>query len=350
MRRTSLVAAGTVCVALAGVLPALPATAAPVEQLTVYVNPAVATGAGALERGTGRTLDTAVASIEEAQDVLRTRNVRNATVLLSAGTYRPASTIRVTWAPPGGRLTLGTVGAAAVTIDCGTFEDTSTNTEYGMTVTADNVTVSNYVFQNCRNGGIRAAGTSANRLAGLDVTGNTFRRLGGKFQSGPGNGYGAVHATYTTGLNVEDNLFQNLENTESPAAMHGVYVANYANDTVIYNNRFELISGDPVRSRNRSDNTTVESNKFWRTGAYAIFSDWRFDSEGCSTNGLFDRNQVGTTSYNNDRWNEDAQGSINPVRVRLWGHDAATNANLYGCSSDPITFGGNNDYVTSKPW
>lgn len=55
MRRTSLVAAGTVCVALAGVLPALPATAAPVEQLTVYVNPAVATGAGALERGTGRT-------------------------------------------------------------------------------------------------------------------------------------------------------------------------------------------------------------------------------------------------------------------------------------------------------
>ncbi|GIG90418.1 right-handed parallel beta-helix repeat-containing protein [Plantactinospora endophytica] len=350
MRRISLAAAGMVCVALAGVPSALPATAAPVDHVTVYVDPAAATGAGAAERRTGRTAGTAVASIEEAQDVLRTRNVKNAKVLVPGGTYQAASTIQVTWSPPGGRLTLGTIGAAAVTVDCSTFDDGNANTEYGMTVTADNVTVSNYVFQNCRNGGIRAAGSSGNRLIGLDVTGNTFRRLGGKFQSGPGNGYGGVHATYTTGLNVENNLFQNLENSESPAAMHGVYVANYAQDTVIYNNRFELISGDPVRTRNRSDNTTVDLNKFWRTGSYAIFSDWRFDSEGCSTNGLFDRNQVGTTSYNSDRWNEDAQGSINPVRVRLWGHDAATNANLYGCSSDPIVFGGNNVYVTSKPW
>lgn len=348
MRRGFLVTAGAMCALFAGSLTAPPASAAPVDHLTVYVDPSVAVDARVANAGLRR--ENAVGSIEAAQEILRARRVRDATVLSLGGAYRPLSTIRVTWSPPGGRLTLGTVDAAAVTVDCGTFEDTSANTEYGMTVTADNVDVSGYVFQNCRNGGIRAAGTSADRLVGLNVTGNTFRRLGSKFQSGPGTGYGGVHATYTTGLHVEDNLFQNLENTDSPASIHGVYLANHPTDSTIYNNRFELVSGDPVRTRNRADGTVVDSNKFWRTGAYAIFSDWRFDGEGCGTDGLFDRNQVGTTSYNGDRWNEDAQGSIDPVRVRLWGHDAATNANLYGCASDPVRFGGSNVYVTSRPW
>ncbi|MEV4758256.1 right-handed parallel beta-helix repeat-containing protein [Micromonospora sp. NPDC049559] len=344
MPGTAPVAAGAACLALAVALPAVPAAAGPVGELTVYVDPSRAVTAGAR---TGLAPERAVASVEAAQEILRARGVRRASVLLAGGTYGP---MRVTWSPPGGRITFGPVGAAAVTVDCATFDDGNTNTEYGMTVTADDVTVTGYVFQNCRNGGIRAAGSSGNRLVGLTVTGNTFRRLGSKFQSGPGTGYGGVHATYTTGLTVQDNLFQNLENTDSPGSIHGVYAANLATGTRVVDNRFELISGDPIRTRNRADDTTVDSNKFWKTGAYAIFSDWRFDDEACGTDGLFDNNQVGTTTYNNDRWNEDAQGSINPVRVRLWGHDAASNANLGGCASDPIVFGGHNSYVSTRPW
>lgn len=349
--RWSFLAAGAVCAALAGALPSLPASAVPVNQLTVYVSPSGTASAKAMGSRAGLTSDTAVSSIEEAQAVLRARKVKNAKVLLADGLYQPAAPIKVDWSPPGGQLTIAGVGAAAV-IDCSLFEDNSPNTEYGVIVSADNVRISGQTYQNCRNGGIRANGTAANPLDALNVSGNTFRRLGSKYQAGPGNGYGGVHATYTTRLWVEGNLFQNLENSAGTgvAEIHGVYVANYGSNTTIYGNKFELISGDPVRTRNRANNTIVDANMFWKTGSYAIFSDWRYTTEGCSTNGIFSANKVGTTTYNNDRWNEDGQGSISIVRVRLWGHDAATDANLYGCSSDPITFSGTNSYVSTRPW
>ncbi|GIF77924.1 right-handed parallel beta-helix repeat-containing protein [Asanoa siamensis] len=348
MRRTVLAILSAAGVALIGALPAAPAAAsAPAESITVYVGSAAGTSGAARD---GLRRDSAVATVEQAQEVLRAKKALNATILVDGATFRPTAPVQVTWSPPGGRLTLGTVGALAATTDCNTFEDNNPDLEYGMVLTADNVTIDNYVFQYCRNGGIRAMGTSGNRISGLIVKNSTFQRLGGYWQGGPGNGYGGIHATYADRIWVENNLFSNLRNSESPASMHGVYLANYTYNTTIYNNRFEQISGDAVRTRNRGDNTTVDLNKFWKVGAYAVFSDWRFNSEGCSTDGLFDRNQVGNTTFNNDRWNVDAQGSINPVRVRLWGHDTATNANLYGCASDPIVFGGNNAYVSSRPW
>ncbi|WP_433538370.1 right-handed parallel beta-helix repeat-containing protein [Micromonospora sp. CA-249363] len=346
-----MLAAGVACAALAGALPSLPASAAPVDQLTVYVSPTGTASAKAMGGRAGLTRDTAVSSIEQAQAILRARNVKDAKVLLADGLYQPTEPIKVDWSPPGGHLTIAGMGAAAV-IDCSLYEDDKPETEYGVIITADNVSITNKTYQNCRNGGIRALGTAANPLDALNVSGNTFRRLGSKYQDGPGNGYGGVHATYTTRLRVEGNLFQNLENAAGTnvGEIHGVYVANYGSNTTIYGNKFELISGDPVRTRNRANNTIVDANMFWKTGSYAIFSDWRQNAEGCSTNGFFSANKVGTTTYNNDRWNEDGQGAISIVRVRLWGHDTPSDANLYGCSSDPITFSGTNSYVSTRPW
>ena len=341
-------------------------------EVTVYVS-STAPMAGTREARIrdGLTPERAVASFAAAEKILMDRGVLKARVLLRGGTYYPSSPIHWTYSPPGGHITFGTEpgtgeviidgsrqessGAEALAVmksDVGEASIETMAADYGMTLTSNNssVVVEGYTFQYHRSGGIRIAGQPGDRTSNIVIRNNTFQYIGDKYKAGTGTGYGGVHVTNSSGTRVEGNRFYYLVNVDSPGAIHGVYLANYSNSSVIQKNRFGYISGDPIRTRHNSKNNIVDSNMFWQTGSYAIFSDWRFDGEDCGSGNVFRNNQVGYWSYNGDKWNEGAQGGINPVRVRLWGHDQATNANLGGCSTDPITFGGSNTYVNSRPW
>ena len=367
MRKSAVLALSATCIAVGGVLASAPASAAAPEEITVHVDAnAVATASAS-----GLSAQRAVRSIADAERVVRNRGAVNATVLLHGGTYYPTSPIHWTYAPAGGHITFGTEpGTGRVVIDGSRLDAGAVAAEearaaaaggpagtlaagYGLTVdSGDNgTTISGYTFEHFLNGGIRVSGQSAARASNIIISGNTIEYIGTKYNTtGTGTGYGGVHVTYASGTKIQDNHFYYLENTDSPASVHGVYLANDTNSTTMSGNRFGYISGDPIRTRNASDNNAANSNMFWHAGSYAIFSDWRFDSEKCGTGNTFTSNKVGNTTYNGDEWNVDAQGSISPVRVRLWGHDDAKNANVGGCSTDPITFGGGNVYVSTKPW
>ncbi|WBB71241.1 right-handed parallel beta-helix repeat-containing protein [Micromonospora sp. WMMD1128] len=353
-------------VATATALPGGAAQAAPEGPVTVYVDP---TGPAALHGGQqrdGSAPERAVGSVAAAESVLRARGARDARVLLRGGVHHLTSPIRWSYAPRGGRVTFSTIpGTGAVVLDgsrmrsaavptSATGDDVGTAAAgYGMTLTSadSGVVVEGYTFQYFRNGGIRVAGKPGDRAGDIVIRGNTFQYLGDHYNAnGTGTGYGGVHVTNSTGTRIEGNRFYYLANDDSPAAIHGVYLANYSNSSTIAGNRFGYVTGDPIRTRHNSKYNVADGNMFWRAGAYAIMSDWRFDSEDCGVGNVFKNNKVGDTSYNGDAWNEDPQGGIDPVRVRLWGHDDAKNANLGGCASDPVTFGGGNVYVSTRPW
>lgn len=365
MRKISAVPA-VLAAAVAVALPAGPAQAVPERQVTVYVDPTASAALGGGQNRDGSTPERAVSSVAEAESVLRAGGARDARVLLRGGVHHLTSTIRWGYAPRGGTVTFSAIpGTGAVVLDgsrmrpvvgstSATGDDVGATTAgYGMTLTSADggVVVDGYTFQYFRNGGIRIAGQPGDRAEGVVIRGNTFQYLGDRYNAaGTGTGYGGVHVTNSTGTRIEGNRFYYLANDDSPAAIHGVYLANYTNSSTVSGNRFGYVTGDPIRTRHNSKNNVADGNMFWRAGAYAIISDWRFGSEDCGVGNVFKNNKVGDHSYNGDAWNEDPQGGIDPVRVRLWGHDDATNANLGGCASDPVTFGGGNTYVSSRPW
>ena len=298
MRKISAVPA-VVAAAVAVALPAGPAQAVPERQVTVYVDPPASAALGGGQNRDGSTPERAVSSVAEAESVLRAAGARDARVLLRGGVHHLTSTIRWGYAPRGGTVTFSTIpGTGAVVLD-------------------------------------------GSRMR--PVVGST---------SATGDDVGAAAAEYGMTLTSADGgvVVYYLANDDSPAAIHGVYLANYTNSSTLSGNRFGYVTGDPIRTRHNSKNNVADGNMFWRAGAYAIISDWRFGSEDCGVGNVFKNNKVGDHSYNGDAWNEDPQGGIDPVRVRLWGHDDATNANLGGCASDPVTFGGGNTYVSSRPW
>jgi hypothetical protein len=59
-----------------------------------------------------------------------------------------------------------------------------------------------------------------------------------------------------------------------PWAIHGIYLSHNADENTISRNRFETISGDPVRVRNGSDSNLVSANVFTGTGNYGYLGDW----------------------------------------------------------------------------
>ncbi|MFD8864652.1 right-handed parallel beta-helix repeat-containing protein [Streptomyces sp. NPDC059590] len=350
MRKSGVPALILALLAGGGAMAAAPAGAAAPEEITVYVDPDVP--AGEARARSGRTAGDAVASFEEAERILRSKGAINARILTPGGTYYPEKEINWSYDPPGGDLTFAAVpGTGKVVFDGSRGNRAAAASGYYMTITSanSNITVSGRTIQRYTNGGIRIRGGSGDRVNNVTIKGNTFRYLGNKHSSG-GIGYGGVHITSSSKVKITGNKFYYLENRSSPGAIHGVYLANATNSSVISGNRFGYVSGDPIRTRNNSKNNTVSGNKFWRAGTYAIFSDWRFGREACGRGNVFKNNVVGRTSYYGKKFGSAKQGKVKPIKILMWGHDAPTNANLGGCTPAPVKSGGGNRYVTSRPW
>jgi hypothetical protein len=118
------------------------------------------------------------------------------------------------------------------------------------------------------------------------VVGMYFTRLGSQWAADY-DGYGGVDLVNSSRNLVQHNHFVGLENKESGQDLiHGVYLAHHSNENVVQGNRFEEVSGDPVRVRNDSNRNQITGNEFRRTGQTAQFSEWFCDTPCAERNGL----------------------------------------------------------------
>lgn len=124
--------------------------------------------------------------------------------------------------------------------------------------------------------GIRRPASSGHN--GNAIVGMYFTRLGSRW-AGTAHGYGGVDLVNSRHNLIRDNHFVRLENTGSGSGlMHGVYLAHHSMANTVHGNRFEIISGDPIRTRNDSNDNEAFGNVFERSGQTAQYSDWFCDA------------------------------------------------------------------------
>ncbi len=112
---------------------------------------------------------------------------------------------------------------------------------------------------------------------GNTVVGMYFTNLGSRWAT-PRFGYSGIDLVNSRKNLIRGNHFVRLENSGSAAnVMHGVYLAHGSSGNTVRNNKFQMISGDPIRTRNDSNDNNVFSNVLRRTGGGAQFSDWFCD-------------------------------------------------------------------------
>lgn len=112
---------------------------------------------------------------------------------------------------------------------------------------------------------------------GNRVFGCYFRDIGNLASAGDG-GYAGLDLVNTRENEIRNNHFVRLENQSAEAGlMHGVYLAHGSSGNQIRDNRFQEISGDPIRARDYSNANDVRDNRFIDTGVRAFYSDWWCD-------------------------------------------------------------------------
>jgi hypothetical protein len=136
-------------------------------------------------------------------------------------------------------------------------------------------------------GGIKTNedGISVPATEGVDgnaVYGMMFRDLGSAHN--PASvGYGGINTWNSSGNRIENSHFVANENAGADAGLiHGIYFAHYSQNNVVRGNRFERISGGPMRTRDDSNGNDF-GNRFIRAGT-AYYSEWFCDSECVADN------------------------------------------------------------------
>lgn len=173
------------------------------------------------------------------------------------------------------------------------------NTAGGPRLVVEGLQVRNY-----RTGGIR-----------MDTDGNVvrdvvFEQLGNAHVP-DGPGYAALHLLGSSGNEISDTVFRDLENVDCPGCMHGVYAANGSSDNRVTGSVFDRITGDPVRLRNDTHRNVFTHNTFSESGSYrsgdarwphrAMASFWRFNAgEVCGTANRLDDNVSDGRQYSGE--------------------------------------------------
>lgn len=114
------------------------------------------------------------------------------------------------------------------------------------------------------------------------VTGMTFLDIGDKFGPGKGiDGFGAILLTDSSDNIISNNTFDRIENTGSTTGqIHGIYDTHFSSSNSITRNKFELISAEAIKVRDRSNFNVVEHNTFIATGGVSAYRD-QFCDQAC---------------------------------------------------------------------
>lgn len=116
------------------------------------------------------------------------------------------------------------------------------------------------------------------------VYGMMFTQLGSKYSTA-GYGYGGLNTWNSSGNLIRNNHFLYHENTGTDAGLiHGIYLAHHSNRNTVSANRFSVISGGPMRTRNDSNDNDIYGNIFERTGVPGYYSEWFCDTSCVNAN------------------------------------------------------------------
>ena len=209
---------------------AIPGTAY-AASTTIYMSPSGSDSASG-------TSGSPVKSLQGVKRVLINRGGDTATIMVRAGTYY--ETKMASWnGIPQDHLNFRRDGSNRPVFDGRNLTGTA---RYWMsTAGGPSLDVRELLVRNYRTGGIR-----------FDTDGNTvrnmfFERIGNRHVSG-GPGYAALHLLGSSKNTFNNIVFRNLENSDCPGCVHGVYAANNSDSNTISNSTFDRITGDPVRS------------------------------------------------------------------------------------------------------
>ncbi|MBB6036727.1 right-handed parallel beta-helix repeat-containing protein [Phytomonospora endophytica] len=239
--------------------------------VTLHMSP---TGSDSADGGAGAP----VRSLTRVKSLLAGSTATTATVVVGAGTYY--ETAMVSWSGvPQDLLLFRREGTQRPVFDGSRVTGTTRywmNTAGGPRLDVRELTVRNY-----RTGALR-----------LDTSGNTvrnmiFERIGNKYVP-DGSGFAAVHLLGSDDNAIVNNIMRDLENTDCPGCVHGVYAATGSSRNLLRGNTFSRVTGDPVRLRNGTDDNLVEDNTFTDSGLpgtdRALITFWRFTAaETCGT-------------------------------------------------------------------
>lgn len=119
-------------------------------------------------------------------------------------------------------------------------------------------------------------------LNGNSVKGMTFLNIGDKHGPGPGiDGFGAILLTDSSSNIISNNTFDNIENTGTTTGqIHGIYDTHFSSSNTITLNKFEFITAEAIKVRDRSNLNDVEHNTFISTGGVSAYRD-QFCDQAC---------------------------------------------------------------------
>lgn len=157
------------------------------------------------------------------------------------------------------------------------------------------------------------------RESGNSIYGMYFRRIGAAYSNNPECGGG----TYSCGVIrlfdsdsnvIRNNHFVDIVNPLGAGIyIHGVYLAYGSSNNEVLFNRFENISGDPIRIRDYSNFNKINNNEFTFAGDSAYYSDW-FSNGECRSYGNELRDNVAHKGYGGadillfKRWLDNQEG------------------------------------------
>lgn len=171
-----------------------------------------------------------------------------------------------------------------------------------------------------------SAGVNGNTVFGM-----SFEQIGNKFTNATW-GYGAILFTDSSGNNIENNTFDQVENTTNPGAIHDLYITHFSSSNSVTRNRFTTVSSYAVKVRDRSNYTDVESNTFDDTGGTSAYRDEFCDLACVEANPGTPRQ---CASYDN-RFKNNAIGTVygGSAQQAVWSMDppGLTYAGGTGCS------------------
>jgi hypothetical protein len=115
---------------------------------------------------------------------------------------------------------------------------------------------------------------------GNTIYGMYFYQLGSKYTTLAGYGFAALDLVNSSDNLIRNSHFINVEN-EDPYGnyIHGVYLAHGSSNNQITGNRFQVVSGDAVRIRNRSSDNEITGNTMDRVARTAYVVDWFCDGD-----------------------------------------------------------------------
>jgi len=122
-------------------------------------------------------------------------------------------------------------------------------------------------------------------VGNVELRGIYVDRIGSKYASGE-YGAGAFRMVNVRNSKIWKSQAHRLENNGSYGGhIHAAYLAHHSCGNLIEENRFTYCGGDPIRTRDRSNENIIRLNEFTRCGDTAIYSDWFCEGSTCTKPG-----------------------------------------------------------------